>query len=405
MADGRGTLSSLVRHPVAVSAVHLVGATALASVAGFLFWILATRAYPPAAIGAAGTMVATTGFLALVADVGLNQAAPLAHARGEIRPFTIGALAVSALLSIALGTALVVIAPHLDPALRFPPLEALGIVFVLVSTTALYVLNAAIIAAGQPRLLTVAALVSNAGKLAVLSGAVLLALPIGLLFSWAVAGLTAAVIATAALLKRLPPSDVGAADVVGRWAGFGGLSSVAALAQQGGLLLLPLVLLPVLAAEEVGMIFVALQVATIPLLLPDIVIRAVYGTGSPRAASRLSRLGPFAVATSFVAALGIAAFAPWVLSLYGNMYGSGALILILFLAAAPAYSILGVWAAAERLREKPMRVAVLYGVQAVAALSMSLALAARWGPVGGAAGFLIAQWAAAVVALSTYPRQ
>lgn len=402
---GRETLASWVRHPVAASAAHLVGATTLASIAGFFFWILATRAYSPAAIGAAGTMVATTGFLALAADVGLNQAAPLARARGEIRPFTIGALAVAVLLSIVLGTALVLLAPLLDPALRFPPQEAVGIVLVLVSTTALYVLNAAIVAAGQPRILTVAALVANAGKLAVLAGAILFALPVGLLLSWALAGLAAAVIATLSLLRHLPSSEASAAEVVRRWAGFGGLSSAAALAQQGGLLLLPLVLLPVLAAEEVGTMFVALQVATIPLLLPDIVVRAVYGAGSPKAAGRLSRLGPLAVATSFVAALGIGAFAPWVLSLYGNAYGGGALVLILFLAAAPAYSILGVWAAAQRLREKPMRVAILYGIQAVAALGISLALATRWGAVGGAAGFLIAQWAAAIVALSTYPRQ
>lgn len=115
------------------SSAAVLGNTILTSVLGLLFWVLAARLYPSAALGRDALLIAVMQAIVSAADLNLNSALPrLLPQLGTRRTrFVIGSYGAVATVATVVGVGFVVLAPRLSHSLAFlgaDPLLCLALV-------------------------------------------------------------------------------------------------------------------------------------------------------------------------------------------------------------------------------------------------------------------------------------
>lgn len=73
-AELRVAFGAAVRDPLYRNSLSLMAVTVLTSALGYVYWVLAARAYPPATVGSASTLIAAMILAANLAGVGLGSA-------------------------------------------------------------------------------------------------------------------------------------------------------------------------------------------------------------------------------------------------------------------------------------------------------------------------------------------
>ncbi|OZM79938.1 hypothetical protein CFP66_23335 [Pseudonocardia sp. MH-G8] len=416
MARAAGTLRGW-RSPQHRDGLALILSSAITSVLGLLFWLVAARLYDPVTVGLNSTLLATMTLLGTIAQLNLGNAllrfVPVAG-RGTRRLVALCYLVAVAAATLA-GGAFALGAPWWAPELitAFGPAEVLAFFTVATPLWTMFVMQDYLLPAiKRAAAVPVENLLFSVLKLLFLAGAAALGLWSGIAASW-LAGTAVTVLAVTVWLVRVLPRR----DVVDRVAAPPTSASTSAVtvrdvatfvrADYAGIVFLlaavfglPLVVLARLGAEAAAVYNVVWPIAYALYLVVNgmgqsLVVHAAAEPDTLEVARR-AMVGK-ALVIVVPAVLACAVLAQPLLSLFGTHYaGTGSLLLVLLALSAIPNSVNWSFVWAARVRGDGR---VLFGLPAsvtVAVIAGSWVLMPVMGVLATGVAWLAAQSVAAV---------
>jgi O-antigen/teichoic acid export membrane protein len=376
----------------------LIVATALNSATGFVFWWIAARAFPEAAVGLAGAAVAAMVLLSQISVLGLGTTlAGILHRERHAASLAVTALLTAGTAGIVLGGGFAIVAPlisdELAPIGASP--QAAAIFAAGVGLTALSaVLDQALIAVlrSPEQLLRVA--IFAFGRLALLVAAAAVVAPDGMAIyaAWAVATLIS--IAIIAVLPRHRLRLAEARPQLGRLRGmaFGALAHhILNLSRSSSIWLLPVIVTALLSSEANAAFYVALLLANFIAVIGSSATFTLYvvGARSPDQLWRQVRLTlGFSLLAASVGTLVLAVAGLPILAAFGPRYAEAAYptVVILALSTIPL-AVKDHWIAVQRLHGGLARASAI----GVGALAFELGAGAAGAVAGGILGLSVAR--------------
>lgn len=318
------------------NASSLMGTTVATAGLGYLYWTLAARQFPPAAVGLASASISAMLLLGNVGILGLGTLlmAELPRRPGQARSLVTTAVITAAVVSGGIGVVFAVLAPYVSP--DFRPLAA-GVVPVVLfavgvsATAAGYVLDQVLMGLLRGHLLFGRNVLFATTKLAALF-AVGLAVAgrsgLTIYGTW-LAGNVVSLLALALLAGRRGALG----DYLPQWTLLRGLGRAALghhalnLALQGPLLALPVVVTALLSATVNAYFYIAWMIVGFVYVIPAALTMAVYAVGArdPQALARKIRFTFFVSVVLGTLANGVLWLgAPLALSFFGPAYAEQA---------------------------------------------------------------------------------
>ncbi len=280
--DSRVKLRQYYHEPLYRNSVVLMLGTAVTSLIGLLFWIIAVRLMPAREIGLASAAISTAALIVMLSrlgmDTGLVRFFPAAPSRSRlynsVMNFTTGITIVGAVAFVAVVG---IVSPALDVLQR--PSAALVFLAYVVATSVFNLQNTALIALRR----TEYSLVQN----------ILLGVRIPLLFLTAAFGMiglflsfVAAYLATYLVGRRVLRTygvrfepRVSAAEIRGL-AGYSIGNYVCSLTAMAPATLVPLLIVNVIGAAEGAYFFIAYSIASMLLMIPAAISMSLFVEGS-----------------------------------------------------------------------------------------------------------------------------
>jgi O-antigen/teichoic acid export membrane protein len=323
----------------------LINTVATAAI-GFVFWTLAARTYPATTVGVFSGVTSGVGLLAAIAALGLPNTI-IRHIAQAENARELLLVAVTAIVTVGAALCyltLVVLGPHLPAALH---LQQRGLMMYLVAalvavTAVSGTLDASLVATRATDIVLTKNLIGSAVKLTALSLLVSFRSS-GLLVSYGLGLVTAAVLSSAALTHRLGGKGVGPKSFLAL-RGYLSFTSGNYLATIMGILPLSIVPIEVLAergAAETARFAVAFLIAGFLNLIPSTVAQVMFAEASRQGATlgKQLRKAIRGIYGLLLPALAITvAGAPLLLRIFGASYATAATgcLRILALSALPA---------------------------------------------------------------------
>jgi O-antigen/teichoic acid export membrane protein len=382
----------------------LMLATVINSGTGFVFWWIAARQFPEAAVGLAGAAVAAMLMLSQASVLGLGTTlAGVLH-----REPRAAALAVSAFLSAAsvgavLGLGFVVVAPLISS--EFSPMSA-GLAMVLfalgVSVTALNTVLDQVLASSFRAMHQVGrTAIFGFGRLGLLMLAAVLLTPHGMVIygAWVASAIVSLVVIS------LLPHHIGRMGEIfplpwGQLGGmaFGALSHhVLTLSRASSVSILPVLVTGLISGEANASFYVALLLANFIAVVCEASTFTLYVVGARSPLLLWRQIRFTLVLTGSVTVLGtlvLALFGREILGIFGPTYAGSAYPAIVVLAASTiALVIKDHWIAIQRVRGTVGRASAI----GVATLALELGAAATGAVLAGVLGLALARLAVLVV--------
>jgi O-antigen/teichoic acid export membrane protein len=334
-------LRSLSTDPLMRNAGWLWVNMGVASILGFVVWIIAARLYPPRQVGAVAATVAVANLIMVATALGLTETT-IRHLQGveNQRRFVTRNCLLVAGSGLVGGVVWWGIAHHLLVAEGVNPWVELGMLCVCSAAAAVNsITDGAIIASRRPILLLFE---NTAGGLVKLSVIVFVSLgAFGLFLSWSLATVVLAVVSLVVVFRVLDLRSTGSASIprAHTFAASNWISGMASLVTPG--------LTPLLVASSQGTkaaTWVAIPLLTVPLLtaIPALMSRSLFAEAS-KARSDLRALTWRALPRSLLLTAlssGIVFLAaPFVLRLFGPQYEAHSTTLLRLLALASLISV------------------------------------------------------------------
>ena len=403
-------LARLLRQPLFANAVYLWGVTVVAALAGFLFWGIAARLYPPEEVGIASALVSVVGLLTGIAGLGVGEGLVrfLPEARRP-RPLLNTALTFTALAALVVGgvylAGLGLWSPSLD-GLRGNALYVAGFLAFTVASTLCGISQMAFVARRRAGYALAQTGIASGGRL-------LLVVPMaglgaaGLTGSVAIGFAVAAALSLAVFLPRVEAGYRPRPDFL--WPDLAPLlpysagSYLAQLLAQAPQLLVPLLVLEMLGPAASGYAYIAWMLGT-ALASPGVALAGsafAEGSNAPDSLHAvLSRSTRAGLALTGAGALAVFAAAPWLLGLFGATYATEAVALLRWLAAAAPLVVLSLlYFTRLRVEKRIGRLILLSSVIAVLTLGLAAVLMPRYGITASGVGWLLGNGLVAGLAL------
>ncbi|HUR67800.1 MAG TPA: hypothetical protein VM370_01025 [Candidatus Thermoplasmatota archaeon] len=392
------------RDPLYANGLALVLNAGISSALGFFFWIVAARRFNADALGIGAAIVSAATLAALVGKAGFDAAivryAPSAQPHELRRLLARAALATLALTG-AVAAAVLVIAKLGVPALEplAAPTFAAGFVALALATSGAWVLDAYFVSEQRAYLVLARNAAFNLVKLIV---PLLLAFEWGgraVPLAWGV-GLAASLAVALACLPRLLAKHVAHGDRPERGAfGYAMRNYALNLTEFLPGLLLPILVLHALGAEENARFYLTWTLATVAFLASKAISQSAFAALVRDPDGRASLKKGLALSVGLLGAPTIVLYvaAPWLLALFGPHYVAGAPLLRVLAASVPFVIAFNLHLAYLKARDQGWELTLLPLASLVALLAtMPFALHA-----GGILGAGIA-WLAVQAIVGTY---
>jgi O-antigen/teichoic acid export membrane protein len=380
-------------------------ATAINSGTGFVFWWLAARQFPPAAVGLAGAAVSGMLLLSQISVLGLGTTlAGVLHR--ERRP---ASLAMTALVAAAgtggvLGTAVAIAAPAISSELAPVGADALavGIFAIGVGMTALSaVLDQVLVAVFRSSYQLTRNIIFSIGRLVLLAPAAALLGQEGMVIflAWLLG-----TIVSIAVVAIMPRHRGRIADVVPlQWRRLGDMAlgalshHILNLSRSSSVWLLPVLVTAIVSPEANAGFYMAFLLANFLAIIGSSATFTLYVVGARRP-EQLWRQMRFTIGLSAVAACGgtaaLALVGEPLLRVFGESYAATAYPTVVILAAsALPLAVKDHWIALQRIRGTVARGAFI----GVALLAVELTVSAYAAMTAGIAGLAVARLAILLV--------
>ena len=286
----RKELKQHLNDPLFKNSYFLMASTAVTSVFGFIFWILAARFYETADVGLASAIIAALGLLAIFSNLGLGigliRFLPGAKDKGNSMIntcFTLSGLA-SIVIALIFLAGLEFWSPALLPVFQHPVFFASFIFFAVV-----WALNPLISCAFLAKRSTEFTFIQNAIasflKLALI-------IPFAVFFSsafgiFASAGMAMSVALLVAIFWFLPkvqqgyfPLPVVQKEVLNEISHYSGGNYIARIFLENSPLILPLMVINILGAEMSAYLYIAWSIIAILTVIPTSIFNSLFAEGS-----------------------------------------------------------------------------------------------------------------------------
>jgi O-antigen/teichoic acid export membrane protein len=395
--------------PLFATSYLLLLASVGASAFGFVFWVVAARIYPPTIIGRAGVLISALTFVSGVTAGGTAQilirflpsvqAAPATLVR---RVYIFNVVLATLAGFVAAKTA-VIWAPTLGFLSR-DPLWTLAFTAGSIVIAVFVLEDGALTGAGRAYVIPFENISYAILRLVLLAVGVASGLA-GIFIAWSVPALGAVVVITVLLFRRILPAmkttedDQPSPPGVLRFGLVNWLGSALGITSA--------TFMPILVLDAVGPPVSAAFYAAWTVAIGLTLISVSTGTSlTAQAAGRPERLPTIvrralrqSVLLSFVGALVVVVAAPLIMGMFGPHYGSGvAPLRVLAVSTVPfAVSIVGLSVA--RVRESLRTILIWEGTLATLGLGLGTVLVIRYGIVGAAFAWLVAQCATALISV------
>lgn len=397
-------LASRARDPLYANGIALVLNAGLSAALGFLFWVVAARRFNADALGIGAAIVSAATLAALLGKAGFDAAviryAPAHDRRGAARLLGRALLATSGLTALV-AVCILALAKLGVPALAalLQPAYAFGFVVLAIATAFGWVLDAYFVAEQRAGAVLLRNIAFNGVKLVV---------PIVIANEWAgravplawSIGLAASIAVTLAILPFVLARHRATAQRPTRSAlGYSMRNYALNLSEFVPGLVLPVLVLHALGAEENARFYLAWTVATVAFLASKAVSQSAFAAmvrqGDERG-SVLKALGLSAVVLGPVA-LVLYVGAELVLGLFGAHYVVAAPLLRTLALSIPAVALANVYLSFLKARDDGWELTLL-PLASLAVLGVLMPLALAWRGIQGVG----LAWLAVQLAIGVY---
>jgi O-antigen/teichoic acid export membrane protein len=413
MAVARARL--LPRDPMQRSAAALAANTAITSVLGFLYWIVAARYYSPAVVGESAALISAMLLMANIAELNLYNTLIrfLPTAGSRARQYALRAYVTVAVTSLVVGLVALPFLRELDlvrELLRFGPAGVVCLLVAVLVWTLFALQDSVAIGARAAPWVPVENGVFGVAKLLLLIAFAGVAPQLGVLSSWLLAMVPVLVLMTALIFWRLLPrhaveSGPGSEQITRRNVlAFLTLDNVALIGATAANYLLPIIGVTLAGSEANGYFFVAWSVAS----ALDVALVSVASSLTVEGSRQRERLGELVTAllrrmvllAAPIVVL-VVVTAPLILSLYGDAYAahSSDLLRVVAVAVLPRIVVV-VWMSMNRVRQRLGRILAAQALLTTSVLGLSVVLVPRYGIIAVGLVHLAAQ---TVLALALVP--
>lgn len=398
----------------------VMSSTAVASLAGWLFWLVATSRWPPRQIGVATSLVAALATIALIAGRPIATTMLLRVPRAAHRRHLLQAGLLLA-TAIALGESVIAILV-LPDSLRTVRTIGMASLFTVgaAATAAGIVLDAASLAVRRPQLMVVRNALHGGGKLVLLAvlaaPAGLVSGPIAVVGTWT----TLTVVSCAWVWRRwsravrddrTAPGGFAAAPV-GRtaqragwsdlWQGFG-LQVIGTLGASLPTQVLPVVVIAILGAARAGLFSIAWLAGGLCFVISPAVCHALLAEGSLHPEQLAAKTRAAAALSSSILVLPLVVYVSaghFVLAMFGHAYADHGTVLLSILAMSSVPDLVRNLAVARyRVQGRLGAAAVVNGLVAVVAICGTVWALPRLGIDGAGWAWIAAELAGCVAVL------
>jgi len=362
-----------------------MGATLVDAAAGFLFWVLATRIVDPSVVGVASALLGVITIIAIASTLGMDwnllDLLPVEDSRPRRVVIAVAALRRAAMAAVASGVVLWWVLPRLSPEFG-DQRSALLAVLVVTAVTAMtlgLVSDGLLLGIGRPDATFVRRISTAAAKI------------LGLLFvaafglvslttiiaSWVVA--VGAVLLVGSVLVRRRLQNVlrsnvePGVNVPDGFATRGTFHHISNLAGQLPNLLLPVMVLRELGAEQSAYIYTAWMLGSGLFMVSSAVGKSLLAERSTKhEGADLARMRSAVGLSAFLfiaASAGLLVVGPYVLAMFGSQYrAAGTPVLALVVVAAVPDSITNLWTARWQVQQRIGQTAILNSLIAASTL-------------------------------------
>lgn len=406
----REELKSLYRVSLYRNAIHLMVGTAVTSITGFVFWMIAARSYPVEAVGLGSAIIAALGLLAIFSELGLGTGLirflPGAGEDGNDMMnscFTLSGLASIAVALIFLA-GLHVWSPALLLVRQHPIFFAAFVVFA-VGAALQPLVNNAFLAKLNTKFIVIADIIAGSVRIPLI--AVFAMFFTSAFWIFASKGLAIAIALLFAALLFLPKVHNGYRPfpkikkrVLKELSHYVAGNYVAGILLEMLPLVLPLVVLNILGAEMNAYFYIAWAVAVKATVVPSSIFNSLFAEGSNDEASirtNTARSLKFTFLLLLPLTLVILILAEKLLLLFGQAYAdNAALLLRIVIVAVIPWGINYLYVSIERVRKNIRGIITVTGVATCLSMALSYLLMLEMGLVGVGIGYTAGQTIVAI---------
>ena len=403
-------LTSLFGVSLYRNAGYLMVDTAVTSITGFLFWMVAARFYSIEAVGVGSAIISALGLLAIFSELGLGigliRFLPGAGRDGNDLINT--CLTVSGLASIAIALVFLAGLGLWSPALllmRAHPIFFATFVVFAVATALQPLISNAFLARLNTRFIVVKSIILGVMRLAlILVFAIFFTSAFGIFVSNGLAMAIAVLVAALWFLPKVqngyrpfPKIEKRVLNEVSRYAAG---NYVGRLLWQVPTFVLPLVVLNILSAEMNAYFYIAWTIAIALRVIPSSIFNSLFAEGSNDEASvraNTAKSLKFTFLLLLPLTLLILIIAEKLLLLFGQAYAdNAALLLRIVVVAVIPWGINYLYVSIERVRKNIKGIITVTAVATCLSLGLSYFLMLKMGLVGVGIGYAAGQTIVAI---------
>ena len=408
MRRGRALIRGLGRESLLRNGLYIMGTTALPSLIGFGFWIVAARVFPTVEVGRAAALISAMLLVSIATNLGIGQvfiSRLASRAAGSQWSLTVTTgLTITAIVSLVGGAAAAALLPVLVPEVT-EGVDALILVLLplgVAGAACSVSLDHACIAERDARPALVRNTAAAAFRLIVIGAAAVFASvegPTWILATWVASYL---LFDTLALTRVLPslgrgfkPTLVGWRQELRAMRGLIAGHQSINLGVQAVVYVLPLIVAARLGPSENAVFYTTFLLANAVIFVAPAISDSLFAEGAHHPAQLghdLQRAARLTLVLAGPTALALVVAGPWLLGLFGTQYADDGYGLLLVLVGS------AVFAAGLSLAVAVLRVRRMLREGALAtATALALAVASSWlllpstGLIGAGIGFAIGQ--------------
>ncbi|MBN1368463.1 MAG: polysaccharide biosynthesis C-terminal domain-containing protein [Dehalococcoidales bacterium] len=391
------------------NSIFLIGDTALTSVFGFIFWVVAARFYTAAEVGSGSAIISSINLLAALSMVGLSLSTIRFLPRND-RPqhFINTCLTAVGIIALLAGVIFIAGLSVWSPALLFVR-QDMPLLFtflaIVVMITMLDLIDSVFVARRLSNLVFTTSTIMVVLRVIFLVALAFIVHSLGIVLSWGLSFLITIVISFALLLPRVQagykPVPVIDFKLLGSLSKYSLGSYIASLFSRAPSMILPLMVVNIVGAENNAYFYIAWTVAGFLSTIPMAVSRSLFAEGAhsdKNITGDVTRSLKFVFMISIPALVILVLAGKWILLAFGPGYADNALTLLWVLSLANLLrGVYSIYIGLLRIQDKIMELVLFQFISAIITVALSYWSIGRYGIEGVGYAWLIVQIVMAVV--------
>jgi O-antigen/teichoic acid export membrane protein len=386
-----------------------MGDTALTSIFGFIFWVIAARFYTAAEVGSGSAIISSINLLATLSMVGLSLSIIRFLPRID-KPHHLINVCITTIVIISLIAGIIFIGglSVWSPALLFIRQDVtllITFLLIVIFITLLDLIDSIFIAGRVANLVITTSAIMVIFRIIFLIVLAFIIHRFGIILSWGFSFFVTLIISFVFLLPRaysgykpVPVIDV---KLLGSLSKYSIGSYVASLFSQAPSMILPLLVVNTMGTENNAYYYIAWTISTFMIAIPQATSRSLFAEGAhsdKNIASDVVRCFKFTYAISIPALIIIVLAGKWILLAFGPGYATNALILVWVLSLANLIrGVYTIYIGLLRIQDKLKELVLFQFISGIATVTLSYWSVGMYGIVGVGYVWLIVQIALAVV--------